>query len=134
MYCFICFLAKFLESTQALFITILFSLHPIHAEVIANISYRTELFVGLFTLLSLISCLNSNGLFFILSFFFALISKESGIHILLLTPLVLLLASKQREEFIKFGLLSLIPLSIYLALRYNALGGTLYIELCKYSR
>lgn len=76
--------------------SILFAVHPLHSEVIANISYRSESLAALGVLLTCYCSLrfqsakHSRLLWIICvlcSAFLAVFSKENGLHVLLLCPL-----------------------------------------------
>lgn len=78
----------------AFFITLLFVLHPIHTEVVANIKGRDELIHAIFLLGSFVAAFKSidtkNKTWLavsIISFFMALLSKEMAITYLGLLPL-----------------------------------------------
>lgn len=97
--------------------TLLFCLHPIHTEVVANIKGRDELFAFLGFSLSLyfiLKYLSSVKLTFIFAsipaFLFALFSKESAVSYVVLIPTLLLLdkeISLKRTLSIAVGLLPL---------------------------
>lgn len=82
------------------FIVLLFAVHPIHTEVVANIKSRDEIFCLLFFTLSIYFLLiKEKGIFQILgvvSFLFCLLSKEAGI--LFLPILVFLFWLKYQKE------------------------------------
>jgi len=116
------------DQHKAFLISILFALHPLHSEVIANISYRTESLATLFIILALIAALKQKKIIYMLLFLLALISKESGIHLLFLTPLVLWRNAEDKTQIKKYLLLCIVPILVYSALRYNALDGKIFIE------
>lgn len=82
------------------FIVLLFAVHPIHTEVVANIKSRDEIFCLLFFTLSIYFLLiKEKGIFQILgvvSFLFCLLSKEAGI--LFLPILLFLFWFKYKKE------------------------------------
>ena len=116
---------------------LLFLLHPIHTETVANISYRTELMMFLFGCYAALALCQQgfkkntgikNTILLstaAISLFFSLLSKESGFSFFLLIPLCF---------FHRFGLVPglkrMLPASCvmlvvsltYLFLRHNALG------------
>lgn len=108
----------------------LFALHPIHTEVVANIKSSDELLAVLFSLLAVLAIWKNGkkvlsiwiGLAMV-SFFFALSSKESTITWLPVIPLMFYFFS---DVSLKNGLRSMawmfIPVAAYMALRRNALG------------
>ena len=108
----------------------LFALHPIHTEVVANIKSADELLASLFSLLAVLAIWKNGkkvlsiwvGLAMV-SFFFALSSKESTITWLPVIPLMFYFFS---DVSLKNGLRSMawmfIPVAAYMTLRRNALG------------
>lgn len=74
------------------FIVLLFAVHPIHTEVVANIKSRDEIFCFLFFILSIYFLLIKEHKVFqvlgVVSFLFCLLSKEAGI---LFVPILLFL-------------------------------------------
>lgn len=80
----------------AFFTALLFAIHPIHTEVVANIKSRDELLCFLFVILALIQLwkyisLNKNRHLFLsyLFYFLSFTSKETGITFLLGIPVML---------------------------------------------
>ncbi len=107
----------------------LYLAHPVHTEVVANIKSRDEL-LGFFFIIS--SALGAHrfwkkgkmtwGIWSVLSFFLALLSKESTIVFLVLLPLAYSL--QQRKTFkdqLPIVLGYAVVSGIFLALRYHAL-------------
>lgn len=109
---------------------LLFTVHPIHTEVIANVKSRDELIAFILLILSLIaliryvgthklSMLMKGSLFFLI----ALLTKESTVTFLGVVPLVLYFFSNQS---IKSSLLLSLPLILvfsgYMLLRYFIVG------------
>lgn len=83
-------------SLFAFFVTLLFLAHPVHTEVVANIKSRDEILAFIFTLLTLIFILNYlrdkklyHLIFSYISCFLCIMTKESGITILAVIPLIL---------------------------------------------
>ena len=118
-----------ISSTAAL----LFLLHPLHTEAVANVTGRAELLVALFGLGSVIIATSSIQtpirLFTaLLLFFLATLSKESGFVFALLIPLSLYQVSLLRKESSPKGTYAVFIVAIAAAsalsllLRYNALG------------
>jgi len=74
------------------FIVLLFAVHPIHTEVVANIKSRDEIFCFLFFILSIYFLLIKEKKIFqflgVVSFLYCLLSKEAGI---LFVPILLFL-------------------------------------------
>ena len=98
--------------------TLIFVVHPIHCEVVANIKSRDEIFAFLFSLLSLNSMVNYDStrqikqlLYSVLFFVLAFLSKESAIVFLVIMPLTLL----YKHRFANFKKLML-PLVVSISL------------------
>ena len=112
---------------------VLFLVLPIHTEVVANISNRTELLALLFLLLALLEASRERARYWLLGLwtFLALGSKESAIAVV---PLVLLvLATKEcviNTDSLKKHFLSIssvvIGALVYFVLRFFALGPAHY--------
>jgi len=118
-------------SADVIFIAcLLFAIHPIHSEVVANIKSRDEIFSLFFILLTLLFSFRylnhfyKSDLFFTAFFFFlALLSKEYALLLLIIIPVGFYFSSK--SKLIPKGLTTLIlsltvPLTIYFYLRLNA--------------
>ncbi|MFN7119963.1 MAG: hypothetical protein ACK4TA_24425 [Saprospiraceae bacterium] len=111
-------------------ITLLYLLHPIHSEAVANVKGRDEIMaaLGAFGALfySLLYARSGKLLHSILSsvlFFLALLSKESALPMLAVIPLTLYFFSKaKRNVLISNASLLLISSILYLIIRYNAVG------------
>lgn len=127
------FLSYCLSNSQqniAFIATLLFALHPIHTEAVANIKGRDEILSLIFILLTLTNITRfvreQKSTYFIsglLYFFFALLSKENGLMLLALVPLTLyFFTNANKNEIIKSttGILGVIIL--YLALRIGLTG------------
>lgn len=115
------------------FATLLFMVHPLHTEVVANIKSRDEILSLLFLILSL------NFLFgyykdqrqkilkMILSlccFLLALLSKESAVTFILLFPLALFFFTELPvKKVLLYSSLFVIPLALYFGMRFHALQG-----------
>jgi tetratricopeptide (TPR) repeat protein len=111
--------------------TLLFLAHPIHTEVVANIKSRDEILGLLFGIGSMMwftdyfqTGKRRKIIFSSISFFLALMSKESALPLLAVMPLTLIVFynSKGKESLIK-----IIPVAIaavvYLVIRAVVLGG-----------
>ncbi len=119
--------------------TIIFILHPIHTEVVANIKSRDEILALLFSLLTLYSFLlyleSKKHVYLIgalLSYFFALLSKESSITFLAIIPLTVYFFTNEKilNIFLKM-VYFLLPVFIFFIMRDRAIGQ--YIDLNKTS-
>ena len=110
--------------------TLIFLVHPLHTEVVANIKGRDEILALLFALGSLSLQLRylrerswpwlagAGGLFFL-----ALLSKESALPFLVIGPLALwFFTSATRGDQLRLSLASIVAAIAYLALRKMATG------------
>lgn len=116
-------------SNVPLLASLLYTLHPLHAEVVANIKGLEEILAMLFSLLAAWSALKANGTHRTmnlvlggLSFFLALTAKENAVTFLAVVPLVVWYTTRDLQRCaIAFSLL-LVPALAYFALRSAALG------------
>jgi hypothetical protein len=121
----------FKETPLVAFITtLIFLIHPIHTEVISNVKSRDEILSFLFVILTFIAVLRYSetkekkhliwGLFLYL---LALLSKEYGITLLILIPMLLYIVS---GETLQKSIVSTIPYFIvaliYLFIRFKIVG------------
>ncbi|MEI8202899.1 MAG: glycosyltransferase family 39 protein [Bacteroidota bacterium] len=114
----------------AFVITLLYAVHPMHTEVVANIKGRDEIMSFLGALASLwfaIKYIETHSLkyllFIFISFFIGLLSKENAITFILIIPFTLYFFKK--APFTKLAIIvfpMLISTLIFLFLRHNALG------------
>ena len=91
-------LKKVVNEKTSFVITILFSLLPIHSEVIANVTGRSELLTHAFGLSSLYLALQYSSVLSIIPFLLACLTKESAI---VYFPLFLLFLKFNSSDFIK---------------------------------
>jgi len=113
-----------------LLFTFLFLSHPIHTEVVANIKSHDELLsllFGLATFWQLYQYVENDKskhlLYSLILYFLALGSKESSVTFLALIPLILWFSTNYSiPKIVKTTLLYLIPLSIFLLVRYAVVG------------
>jgi hypothetical protein len=117
--------------------TILFLIHPVHTEVVANIKGRDEMMTligALGSFILAISIINEKktsiklllmtGSFF--SFFLALLSKENAITFLAIIPCSLYIFNKADFKQIVISMLAPLAASIlFLYIRHNILGDTI---------
>ncbi len=96
LFYFLSLLFKEYSSWIPFWISILFVLHPIHTEVVANIKGRDELLHAIFLVISFIFAIKyldfknlKHLAFSLVSFFLALLSKEMAITYILLLPLTI---------------------------------------------
>jgi Tfp pilus assembly protein PilF len=110
--------------------TLLFALHPVHTEVVANIKSRDELLALLFLVLMLYSAkkyIDTNRMLFlavtVFSYFLALLSKESSITFIAVIPLTIWFFTKATvtKNGIVTGLL-VFTTGIYLVIHYSVIG------------
>jgi tetratricopeptide (TPR) repeat protein len=113
------------------FSCILFTVHPIHTEVVANIKSRDELLCFLFSFLSLYLFLKYERLGKIvlycggvLSLFLAYLSKETAVTFLAIIPIVFLffrtIGNKKKQFFILTG--TAIVSILYFYIRFKVLN------------
>ena len=98
------------------FIVLLFAVHPIHTEVVANIKSRDEIFCLLFFTLSIYFLLIKEKRIFqvlgIASFLFCLLSKEAGILFLPILVFLFWLKYKKERSILFFKITPIISISI----------------------
>lgn len=121
----------FKENHLAAFVACLvFLIHPMHTEVVANVKSRDEILSFLFIILTFISVFKyresskkSELLIGLLFYFLALLSKEYAITLVILIPMLMYIVLK--ETFVK-ALLTTIPFGVialvYLLIRYKIVG------------
>lgn len=106
---------------------LLFLIHPVHTEVVANVKGREDIFSLLFILLSLlyfVSFVNekktSTGVLASLFLFLALLSKEYALLMLLIVPLTIYFfrkSEKDKRSSLLIATFLLLPFGIYLIMR-----------------
>ena len=116
--------------TLPFIITVLFTAHPIHTEVVANIKGRDEIMTFLGALLALwyslkylenqkIKYLIYSGIYF----FLGLLSKENAITFIAIIPITLYyFKSVNKEQYLKIIGSLLIPTFLFLFIRYQVIG------------
>jgi tetratricopeptide (TPR) repeat protein len=110
---------------------LLYSVHPVHTEVVANIKGRDEILAGLFSLLALRSAFRmkeKGGWLPVVGmmtwFFLALMSKENAAAFLIIIPLSLYFSGSKRPAFLlRQGLWLFLPLALFALIRFWVLGG-----------
>ena len=137
--CLLFYLLKLLMSQRnewlLLFITLLFVVHPIHTEVVANIKGRDEILHAIFLISSLVFVFkyvkehsHSMLLYSLISFFLALLSKEMAVTFIVLLPLTLWTFTQvEHREVGRITAFFFIPLFLYFILR-NVILDTLAFE------
>jgi protein O-mannosyl-transferase len=111
--------------------TLLFLVHPIHTEVVANVKSRDEILSLLFICLTFTQYIKyirqhqtKNLVLALFCFFGALLSKEYAITLVLLLPVFHFLFSGKPFRSSALALLFFaVPLGIYLAMRLSAISG-----------
>ncbi len=128
------FIRYFLKNNPdvAFISALIFIIHPIHTEVVANLKSRDELFSLLFLIaatLFLFRYVTANKksivlyLSSIILYFLALLSKENGVTFILLFPLMLYFFSKSDiKKIIRLTIPFLLTLFLYLVIRFSAVG------------
>lgn len=127
------FLRQFIfkEYTIAAFLTaLLFLIHPIHTEVVANIKSRDEILSFLFIILTLITALKyaqTKQLKYLVyalgSYFLGLLSKEYAVTLLVLIPMLIYIVNKKTlQESIIATLPYVAVAALYLFIRFNIVG------------
>ena len=112
------------------FASLIFALHPIHTEVVANIKSRDEIMAAFFLILSLLSIsnyLNSKKIIALIAsivcFFLGLLSKESAIIFVGIVPLVIyFFTSTSSKETIKITAITAVTAIAYLLLHFKVMG------------
>jgi protein O-mannosyl-transferase len=120
----------FRTNTEIAFISVLlFAMHPIHTEVVANVKSRDEIFSMLFIALTFISFFRyvdtrvmKHLLLGALWFFLALLSKEYALALLGLLPLALFIFRRQKAVYIQPMLAIGAVLVLYGAMRFSSVG------------
>jgi len=110
--------------------SLLYTLHPLHIEAVANIKGRDEIMAMIGAVISLIyafkysySKKNIFLILMVLSFFLGVLSKETCLSFLGIIPLTLYLKTKKIDKTLLtvFAALSLCTIG-YLTMRYNIIG------------
>ena len=110
--------------------TLLYLVHPVHTEAVANIKGRDEIMTMLFSILSIIMVLKWDqtkskkyAIFSALIFFFAILAKENAVTFLAIIPITLIVFRKKTiGQAIKLTLPIFITFLVYLAIRYSVIG------------
>jgi protein O-mannosyl-transferase len=121
----------FVAIQPAIFIgTLLFAIHPVHTEVVANVKGMDEILSFLFMMTGFLAVLKyhetSKSIFLItglISLFLSFMAKESSLPVVVIIPLGLIFFKgiELRKGFRLF-LLMMIPAFVYLIVRYESLG------------
>ncbi|MDD3691256.1 MAG: glycosyltransferase family 39 protein [Bacteroidales bacterium] len=106
-------------------ITVLYTAHPMHTEVVANIKGRDDIILWVFVLLSIwfsLQYIDKKNIKYliglIVAFGLAIFSKESAITFLAAIPLTVYFFRKaKRKEFLYLSICLLLPILTYLLVR-----------------
>lgn len=120
----------------AAFSVLIFMVHPVHTEAVANIKGRDELLALLFaliTLQSVIRYIDTKGLLWLfigfISFLIALFSKENAIVFIVLAPLTAYFFRKPDFRHVVISLLPLILATLIIfIIRISINGGFIKVE------
>ncbi|MBK8623925.1 MAG: DUF1736 domain-containing protein [Saprospiraceae bacterium] len=119
--------------------SLIFIVHPIHVEAVANIKGRDEIMALLFSLASLYAALrytdkqeNKWLIFTVLYMFLGLLSKENAITFLAVIPLTIYFFSKNNRNGMGMLVTSLVGITVfYLMVRFNYSGVPKLTEVSK---
>ncbi len=117
------------KTTLAFITSLLFALHPIHTEVVANIKSRDELLCFFFAFLSLNVFIkySRGGKMFHLALgslfcFLSLLSRETGVTMLLLVPLLFFgYSNDNKKRSASVTLATILPVAVFLFIRFSVL-------------
>ena len=109
---------------------LIFIIHPVHSEVVANVKGRDEIMTLLFSLLAFYSFFKAQGKQKILwssagviSFFLALLSKENALTFIAIIPLGLYFFTKIKiRSLVTPTILLVLTGLVYLYLRFSVIG------------
>jgi len=110
---------------------LLYSAHPLHTEVVNSIKSLDEILCFLFALLSVLYILDYVSqksivklILGVVFFFFSLLSKETGISYLLITPLILFVFTKTDVKRIVIPSMAMVlATALFFFIRYKVLEG-----------
>jgi tetratricopeptide (TPR) repeat protein len=112
--------------------TLLYAVHPLNTEVVANIKSLDLILAAVFSFLTMISAINYaqkkhivSLMWVVLFLFLGILSKETAITFYALIPLTLLLFIKPKtKDIVVVQLVMTIVIAAYFALRFAVLGNT----------
>jgi len=120
------------QQDMAFLAALIFLIHPVHSEIVANVKGREDIFSVIFIALTFLFSFKYNTtkeikslIFAGLAFLMALLSKEYAIVLLGLIPLALYIFDRENITATKLGFLSLtmfVFCALYMALRINAVN------------
>jgi tetratricopeptide (TPR) repeat protein len=123
----------FRENTDIAFFTaLLFTIHPIHTEVVANVKSRDEIFSLMFICLAFIFFFRYDAkkqvkdlLLGMGNFFLAMLSKEYAVTLIVLVPAGLMVLRKRKLSEVVMPVATIAGvLLVYYMIRHGALGDT----------
>ncbi len=113
----------------AFLVALLYALHPIHTEAVANIKGRDEILSFLFVLLAMRIILKDKLTFYLkytvaaAFMFLAMLTKEHAISFVVLAPLALFYLKKPQKEIVATIMAMVVPAIAFFLIRYQVLGG-----------
>lgn len=122
----------FKDQPMAAFVAaLLFAIHPLHTEVVANVKSRDEILSVLFIALTFLTAFGfqrgggrKSQMWSLICFFLALLSKEYAALLIVLLPLSFyIFEGFDIKRSLKVTAPYLIPFALYLLMRFNAVTG-----------
>ncbi len=111
----------FLKQTKALFLALIFLVHPLNSQIVYSIPTMQDVLFFFFGILAIWMLIKDKSLWkVVLLLFLSMLSKESGILFTLIASLYLYLFDRQR--IISFFKTVAIPIVLYFALKISAVG------------
>jgi tetratricopeptide (TPR) repeat protein len=108
---------KFLNTTSALFASLLFALHPIQAHAVSVVSTRGDLLAAFFSMLSFHAFLSKRTIPFAIMLTLALLSKETSMALPIVFLFAGLIIEKEKPD-LRF-ILAFVILGLYLVVRFS---------------
>jgi tetratricopeptide (TPR) repeat protein len=110
--------------------TLLFAIHPLHVEVVANIKSRDEIMSYCFSILSLYFLFEATEgkpkrtVYAIVAFLLAMLAKEGAVTLLFIAPLALYVFGNKEDW--RSGLVLFVPFILWFLVRYAIMGKLSY--------
>jgi len=121
---FLVFRHFFKKQTLALFLSLLFLIHPLNSQIVYSIPTMQDalfFFFGILAIWTLISHESNKSLWVVVAYLMlAMFSKESGVLFVIVTFLYLFWFDRDRIRTLFYRLVG--PIILYLILRFNAVG------------
>ncbi len=118
------------QQDMAFLAALIFLVHPVHSEIVANVKGREDIFSVIFIALTFLfsfKYINTKKIVSLIlagfAFFCALMSKEYAIVLFILIPLALFVFDKEKVKPFNLGMLSLslfVFCAVYMALRLSS--------------